>query len=100
MSSDGYTTTDVHFAAAMMCVYGPSTLNKIEKNGGRAVIHLAIPSLDALGYRKEYNEGKLGITDLKAHSQNYEDIMTLIRELIRNRESTWVSAAWITGRGR
>jgi hypothetical protein len=88
----------------MSYVFGPESLTRIEnENDGRtrnaASFHLDIPSLDAAEYYREFHQGRFGITDLKKYVKIYSDITRLLREMVRRGDQSWVSPAWVNGRG-
>jgi hypothetical protein len=105
--NDGFSTVDIHFCAAMMYLFGDEALTKITaeedvKQRGRTLktFHLDIPSLDAFEYQKDFQEGRLAISDLKSYVRSHSWITHCMGIMNRKHESAWVSPAWIAGRGR
>jgi hypothetical protein len=103
MASDGYTSFDSDFVAAMMYVFGDAALTQIVITGDNGIrrdkeFHLDIPSLDAEEYRREFDNGHFQITDLKHYLRTRVSLVRIMKEMDRRRDTEWVSPSWIAGR--
>jgi hypothetical protein len=106
MSADGFQTTDIHFAAAMLYVFGEESLTKIEitpDGYGRnrdVTLHIDAPSLDCAEYFKEFQAGELALSDLKSYIRTYTWITRTLRDMKKNGTTSWESPSWVMGRGK
>src|SRR5580704_6013740 len=104
--NDGYQTTDIHFAAAMLYTFTEDALTKIEitpDKMGRfrnATFFLDIPSLDAAEYWTEFQSGELAISNLLSYVRTLTWLERKVREMKRDGETEWNSPSWIAGRGK
>jgi hypothetical protein len=105
MSADGFQTTDLHFAAAMLYTFTEDALTRIEITPDRfdryrnATFHIDAPSLDCSEYFKEFQSGELAISNLLSYVRTLTRLDRKVREMKRDGETSWVSDSWVRGRG-
>jgi hypothetical protein len=106
--NDGFVTTEVFFAIALLYIFGPESLTKIAfvakderypKHQERE-FSLDIPSFDAAEYLAEYKAGTLAISDLKAFARIHNDVTRIFKDMGRNGDTEYYSPSWLAGRGR
>jgi hypothetical protein len=95
--NDGYTTDDMFFAAAMVMVHSsPDGYDYVTKRieideRGLSRVTLDIASHDAEQWFSEYQQGILGISDLKNLSRRYQHLVYLCKELRRSDARVWIA---------
>ena len=104
--NDGYQTTDIHFAAAMLYTFTEDALTRIEitpDSFGRhrnATFSIDAPSLDCAEYFKEFQVGELAISNLLSYVRTLTWLDRKVREMKRDGQTSWVSDSWVMGRGK
>jgi len=100
MSSDGFVTQGVFFAAAMLYVFTEDALIKIEQarddRGFEQVsVHLDIPSEDAKIYHEQFLAGELNISHLKSYCRCYSTLTRNLRDMRKQGMTVFVTPAWV-----
>jgi len=88
---DGWQTTDIALCGALLYAFGEESLVEIEiDDTGRAIFHLAIPSLDAEETQREFDsvEG-LAISNLKSYMRTFSWLSRLLRKMKRDGATCW-----------
>jgi hypothetical protein len=97
MSADGITTTDLAFCSALMYIFTEDALTTIDLQNGKAMFSLAVPSLDADEYRKEFDENRLSISDLKTFMRTFSWLTKKMRDMRRDNETVWTREEFTVG---
>src|SRR5260370_35639044 len=102
MRSDGYQTSDLAFACALLYVFGEDSLLRIERDQVRGqTFFIDAPSFDCQSYFDEWTSSEgLAISNLKAYFRIYDFIVRRLKDLQRRGETGWCSESWVSGRGR
>lgn len=97
---DGFTTSDVFFAAGLSYAFGDDALTKIEfPEQGKTNFSFDAPSLDCQEYFTEFKAGTFAITDLMSYVRSYTRLIGRLKQMRKNGETEWCSPSWIAGRG-
>lgn len=98
--NDGYSTTDVWFAAVL--VYLGYSLLKVELlDQKRSQWEFDIASCDALILRESYDNSEgLALSSAKAFVHAYNDLARQQRDLRRDGQTSFCSPAWVNGAGK
>jgi hypothetical protein len=91
MSVDGFLTDDLAFAALLCFWYGDDALVCVEiEETGKAVMSLAVPSVDAQILREEFDSpDSVGIENLKKYVRSFNYIGKTLRNMRRGGQTTW-----------
>jgi len=90
VSTDGYQTQDMFFAATLLYLYGHEAIDKIYLDDkSRATFLLKVPSLDVAEYLTEYEAGQLAVSDLKSLRTSWEFLGGTIRFMKRQDMAMW-----------
>jgi hypothetical protein len=97
MAVDGFVTDDLAFAALLCFLYEDDALVciELEEEMGKAMMSLAVPSLDAQALREEFDSSDgIAISNLKRYIRSFNWIGKTLRNMRRGGQTTWTPASY------
>jgi hypothetical protein len=96
--NDGYSTTDLALACALLYIFSEDVLTRIERDSVRGqTFHLDIASLDGDAYADDLKNGQMAISDLKSYMRIYDFMVRRLKDMQRRGDLSWCSPAWVNG---
>jgi hypothetical protein len=89
---------DVWRVAVGIYLYGEDVVLRADEVGARDYsFELDVPALDWETIREDYRNGKCCLSDAQAFVKSWHAVLAILKTI--KSDGTYVSAAWINGRG-